>query len=57
MTWRKLNAVGAAVSVAIWAVATWLGWIDSVAFVSHISMLALVVSFVAAWRADVPVQK
>lgn len=52
--WRKLNAVGAIISTILWGFATWVGWINSVAFVSHISMLALVVSFIAAWRADVP---
>jgi len=40
-------------SVVVWVVASMLGWINSVAFVSHMSMLALVVSFIAAWRADV----
>lgn len=54
MTWRKANAVGAFLSCLLWGFATWNGWINSVAFVSHMSMLALVVSFIAAWRADVP---
>ena len=30
------------VSLALWAVATMQGWVKSVAFVSHVSMLALV---------------
>lgn len=54
MTWRNLNAAGAALTVALWAVATDTDWINSVRFVSHISMLTLVITFVAAWRADVP---
>lgn len=53
--WRGFNLVGAIVSCFLWAFATWNGWIDSVQFVSHVSMLALVVSFIAAWRADVPI--
>lgn len=54
MSWRNINAVGAVVSLILWGVATWTDWINSVRFVSHISMLALVISFIAAWRADVP---
>lgn len=54
LSWRNLNAIGAALSVGVWVIATVVDWIHSVAFVSHISMLALVVSFIAAWRADVP---
>ena len=29
-------------SLVLWGVASWLGWLESVAFVSHISMAALV---------------
>lgn len=53
-SWRTLNFVGAIVSTILWGLAVWMDWINSVAFVSHVSMLALVVSFIAAWRADVP---
>lgn len=52
--WRKLNAVGAALSCVLWVVASLTGWVSSVNFVSHISMLTMVFTFVAAWRADVP---
>jgi hypothetical protein len=54
LTWRRLNAAGAAATVVLWVVATDTDWINSVRFVSHISMLTLVFTFVAAWRADVP---
>lgn len=54
ISWRNINAVGAILSLVLWGIATWTDWINSVRFVSHISMLALVISFVAAWRADVP---
>lgn len=54
MTWPNLNAAGAAASLLLWIAATATDWINSVRFVSHISMLALVFTFVAAWRADVP---
>lgn len=55
-SWRTANFVGVVLSVVLWVVATVVGWIDSVAFVSHVSMLALVVGFVAAWRSDVPTE-
>lgn len=54
MSWRKFNAIMALLSCLLWGFATWVGWINSVAFVSHMSMLALVASFIAGWRADVP---
>jgi len=54
MTWRLANLIGAILSVVLWGLATYTGWINSVAFVSHISMLALVVAFISAWRSDVP---
>lgn len=57
MTWRTFNAVGVVLAIALWVVATSLDWIASVRFVSHVSMLALVVCFVAAWRADVPTRR
>lgn len=53
-SWRKANAAMALLSCILWGFATWVGWINSVAFVSHMSMLALVASFIAGWRADVP---
>lgn len=46
--------LGAVASCLLWAAAIPTGWIYSVAFISHISMAALVISFVAAWRADEP---
>lgn len=52
--WKTINLWGAGFSAALWIVATLNGWINSVTFVSHISMLALVASFIAAWRADKP---
>lgn len=42
-----VNAVMLAVSVALWWVAIAKEWINSVAFVSHVSMLALVFSAVS----------
>lgn len=53
-TWRTLNALGAVVSAALWGVASFTGWINSVAFIAHISMATMIFTFVAAWRADEP---
>lgn len=54
MSWRRFNAAGVVFSVLVWIVATITGIISSVAFVSHVSLLALALAFVAAWRSDVP---
>lgn len=53
-TWRNVNALGAALSVLLWGVATYTDWVNSVRFISHISMVTMVFTFIAAWRADVP---
>lgn len=57
MTWKKLNAAGAALSCVLWVIASFTGWINSVSFVSHISMVTMIFTFVAAWRADSPTAK
>jgi hypothetical protein len=54
MTWKRLNAAGALAMALLWAIAIPLGWINSIALVSHVTMLTAVFTFVAAWRADVP---
>lgn len=38
--------------LGFWAAATIFGWVKSVELVSHLSFLALVLSFLASWRAD-----
>lgn len=53
-SWRNINAFGALASMVLWGIASWTNWIASVKFVSHVSMLTMVFTFVAAWRADVP---
>ena len=42
-----LNIAFLAISIIIWAAAMIFGWLESVAFVSHVSMAALVMSAVA----------
>lgn len=38
--------------VALWLVATLTGLVESVTFVSHVSMLALVLAEFSAWQAS-----
>lgn len=54
LTWRNVNGFGAAGSCLLWGVATWADWIASVRFISHVSMLTMIFTFIAAWRTDVP---
>lgn len=53
-SWRNVNALGGILSTFLWGIATYTDWVNSVRFISHISMLTMVFTFVAAWRADVP---
>ncbi len=53
-TWRNINLIGAILSAILWVVAIDTDWIASTKFVSHVSMLTMIFTFVAAWRADVP---
>lgn len=55
-TWRRLNASAAGISAIVWAVATYTDWVASTRFVSHVSMVTMISTFIAAWRADVPVR-
>lgn len=55
MTWRKVNMAGVIFCALLWPLATLTGWISSVTFLGHISMLALVGAFLSAWRSDVPI--
>ena len=48
-----VNFVILVVSIALWWLAVEKGWVDSVAFVSHVSMLALVFSGVSGVAAAV----
>jgi hypothetical protein len=55
MAWRRFNAFGGAFSAVLWVVATYTGWVNTIWFISHVTMATAVCTFVAAWRADVPV--
>lgn len=37
--------------IVLWVVATWTGWIHDVAYVSHLSQLALVLGSLSAYQA------
>lgn len=56
MNWKRVNAAGAGLSATLWAYAEFSGDINSVAFVSRISMVTMIFTFIAAWRADVPTE-
>lgn len=43
--------------VGLWATAAVLGWLSSVTFVSHVSMVALVLAEISAWQAARTEQK
>ncbi len=47
---RRFWAVLIAAHVALWIVATLCGWVHSVAFVSHLSIEALVLACAASWQ-------
>ena len=53
MSGKKLvlvHGVAVVVLLVLWAAATKFGWVESVVFVSHMSMLALVLAEIAAWQ-------
>lgn len=37
-------------TAVLWGAATWLGWVQSVVFISHISMAALLIEVFLAWQ-------
>lgn len=50
--WKYFHLVGIFAMVLLWAVATFSGLVESVTFVSHVSMLALVLAEFSAWQAS-----
>lgn len=55
--WKRFHFVGVLAMVALWAVATLTHLVNSVTFVSHVSMLALVLAELSAWQAARTEQK
>lgn len=48
--WTHITAALIVLSVAEWAAATAFGWVNSVAYVSHLSQLAIVISLIPWWQ-------
>lgn len=57
MFWRRFSLARVIIYTALVPVAWYAGWLKSVPFVSVLSLVALVESAVAAWRADVPIKE
>jgi hypothetical protein len=55
--WKRVHFVGIFVMIAIWVVAGIFGWLQSVTFVSHISMAALVLAEISSWQGSRTEQK
>lgn len=54
MSFRMFNGLLVPGSLVLWGASTYWGFIGNTAFIGHISMAAIVLSAMAAWRADVP---
>jgi hypothetical protein len=50
--WRTFNKVATFVWLLLIPAAAYMGWLESVVFVSAISIYANVAAHLAAWRAD-----
>lgn len=48
MLW--VHGIAGSLFIALWAVATVTGWVNSPAFISHVSMLALVYAAFTGWQ-------
>lgn len=55
--WKWVHFCGIWFFVLLWIIAGLLDWVSSVKFVSHVSMVALVLAEVAAWQASRTEQK
>lgn len=47
---KWIHGIVVVVFIFIWILATFMGWLSSVTFVSHMSMLALVYAGLSAWQ-------
>lgn len=55
--WKWMHFVGIFIVIGIWILAIPTGWIQSVTFVSHISMAALVLAEISSWQGSRTEQK
>lgn len=47
---RKITGALIIISIAEWIVAGFVGWVNSVAYVSHLSQLAITISLIPWWQ-------
>lgn len=47
---RKVTGILIIVSIVEWIVAGFVGWVNSVAYVSHLSQLAITISLIPWWQ-------
>ena len=52
--WRRFNGLLIPACVVLWIAAFHYGWLSSVTFIAHVSLFALALGAVSAWRADKP---
>jgi len=57
LSWRKVNAYKTIFYAVLIPLAIYTGWIYSVAFISVLSLVALVEGSLSAWRSDVPIEE
>lgn len=55
--WKWVHLVGIFAMLALWIFATVTGLVKSVVFVSHVSMLALVLAEISSWQGSRTEQK
>lgn len=49
--WKWVHFWGVIFFLGLWGAAAYFGWVTSIVFVSHISMIALVLAELSAWQA------
>lgn len=50
LAWKRIHFVLIFVFLGLWGVAAYFGWLNSVVFVSHVSMAALVLAEISSWQ-------
>jgi len=55
--WKWFHLFGIIFFILLWITASLSGWLSSVVFVSHVSMVALVLAEFGAWQASRVEQK
>jgi uncharacterized membrane protein YhiD involved in acid resistance len=55
--WKWFHLAGVFAMIILWVTAGLLGWLESVVFVSHVSMAALVLAELSSWQGSRTEQK